>query len=54
MQSRFADGKVEGVYVRVDGPGGLVSRAKVVRPDFIQGITKHWMTQVMTRNKLKF
>lgn len=46
--------KVEGIYLRVDETSRLKSRAKLVRPDFIQGITAHWMKQALVRNKLQF
>lgn len=63
MQSSFGDGKIEGVYLRVDedhlptkaegeekpkegdaeaAVSYLAYRSKVVRPDFMQGITEHW------------
>lgn len=52
---------VEGVVLRVDsdaqegaqvpqGQGTLIRRAKLVRPDFVQGITEHWMSQEMRKN----
>jgi hypothetical protein len=48
-------GTVEGVYLRIDGDDGfLVERAKVVRADFQQGITKHWATCVPVKNSRSF
>eukprot|EP00455_Lapot_gusevi_P027582 TRINITY_DN2924_c0_g1_i4.p1 TRINITY_DN2924_c0_g1~~TRINITY_DN2924_c0_g1_i4.p1 ORF type:complete len:588 (+),score=127.82 TRINITY_DN2924_c0_g1_i4:865-2628(+) len=43
---------VEGVYLRIDQPNGqyLERRCKVVRSDFIQGITEHWTKQGLIRN----
>ncbi|KAK0467007.1 ATP dependent DNA ligase [Desarmillaria tabescens] len=40
-RSRFWDGRVEGVYVKVERDGRVVSRGKVVRADFISG-NEHW------------
>ena len=39
--SRFYEGPVEGVYVKVEKGGRVVSRGKVVRSDFISG-NEHW------------
>ena len=39
--SRFYDGRVEGVYVKVEKGGVVVGRGKVVRADFIAG-NEHW------------
>ena len=53
--SAFYDGPVEGVYLRVDGDDGmLLHRAKLVRPDFVQNITDHWMSSTLVRNHLLF
>jgi hypothetical protein len=32
----------------------LVDRAKVVRADFVQNITDHWMTSSLVKNHLRF
>ena len=40
-KSKYWDGRVEGVYVKVERNGCVVSRGKVVRSDFIAG-NKHW------------
>ena len=37
---------VEGVYLKCEEGGGVVRRCKLVRPDFVQGITTHWMTHI--------
>ncbi|KAJ7157204.1 ATP dependent DNA ligase [Mycena filopes] len=39
--SQFWDGRVEGVYVKFERDGQVVSRGKVVRADFIAG-NEHW------------
>lgn len=41
MPSRFYDGRVEGVYVKVEHQGVVRERGKVVRGDFIAG-NEHW------------
>ena len=41
-RSAYADLPIEGMVIRHDAGGRLVSRAKLVRPDFIQGISTHW------------
>ena len=53
-RSAFCDGEVEGVYLRIDDPrtGLNVARGKIVRPDFIQGITEHWQSKKLERNGL--
>ena len=40
-QSKFWEGRVEGVYVKVERDGCVTSRGKVVRSDFIAG-NEHW------------
>ena len=52
--SQFYDGPVEGVYLRVHDGDCLADRSKLVRADFIQGITEHWMSRELVRNKLAF
>ncbi|KAJ7608801.1 ATP dependent DNA ligase [Roridomyces roridus] len=41
LPSKFWDGRIEGIYVKVERGGQVVSRGKVVRPDFIAG-NEHW------------
>eukprot|EP00038_Savillea_parva_P014421 m.215720 g.215720 ORF g.215720 m.215720 type:complete len:682 (-) comp28019_c0_seq1:17-2062(-) len=56
--SKFRDGPVEGVYLRLEGgdhardsePASAPARCKLVRPDFIQGISKHWMGHTAIKN----
>ena len=40
-QSKFWEGRVEGVYVKAERDGRVISRGKVVRGDFIAG-NEHW------------
>jgi len=48
------DSPVEGVYLRVDEGQWLNRRCKIVRPDFIQGISQHWMTKGLVKNQVKY
>jgi hypothetical protein len=48
-KSQFRDGPVEGVYLRYEGAPDH-RRCKLVRPDFVQGITSHWMTGEQVKN----
>lgn len=41
QQSMFWDGRVEGIYAKVERNGRVVTRGKVVRGDFISG-NEHW------------
>jgi atypical dual specificity phosphatase len=41
LRSKFWDGRIEGVYVKFEKDGHVVSRGKVVRADFIAG-NEHW------------
>lgn len=40
-RSSYYDGRMEGVYLKVEKNGRVVSRGKVVRGDFIPG-NEHW------------
>ncbi|KAJ7757580.1 ATP dependent DNA ligase [Mycena metata] len=51
MPSRFWDGRVEGVYVKFERDGRVVSRGKVVRADFIAG-NEHWTRGNLRVNEL--
>ncbi|TFK67350.1 hypothetical protein BDN72DRAFT_843206 [Pluteus cervinus] len=48
-QSRFWDGRMEGVYVKIEREGWVVERGKVVRGDFIAG-NEHWSKGIMKMN----
>ncbi|KAI0352276.1 ATP dependent DNA ligase [Trametes cingulata] len=50
--SQFYHGPVEGVYVKVERNGEVVSRGKVVRADFIAG-NEHWSKGPLKTNKLQ-
>mmetsp|Transcript_47332 Transcript_47332/g.95405 ORF Transcript_47332/g.95405 Transcript_47332/m.95405 type:complete len:276 (-) Transcript_47332:220-1047(-) len=47
-------GVVEGVYLRVDEGDWLARRCKIVRPDFVQGITTHWSKMDIVKNKVAY
>jgi hypothetical protein len=58
-QSRVGDFLAEGLYVRVDEcvqgasqVGWLASRAKLVRPEFVQSIGEHWSQRALEVNKV--
>ncbi|KAJ7045075.1 ATP dependent DNA ligase [Mycena alexandri] len=51
MPSRFWDGRIEGVYVKFERGGRVVSRGKVVRADFIAG-NEHWTRGNLRLNEL--
>lgn len=48
------DGRMEGVYLRTEANGFVTSRAKMVRPEFVEKIkqSEHWQHQVMVPNEL--
>ncbi|KAM5539342.1 hypothetical protein V8D89_006976 [Ganoderma adspersum] len=50
--SMFYEGRVEGVYVKVERAGRVVSRGKVVRADFIAG-NEHWSKGPLQLNALE-
>ncbi|KAL1524949.1 hypothetical protein AB1Y20_019825 [Prymnesium parvum] len=51
-RSAYYDGYVEGAYLRVDRGLSNAHRGKIVRPDFIQGITTHWQSHTLVKNSL--
>ena len=50
-RSQFYDGRVEGVYVKVEENGWVRLRGKVVRSDFIAG-NEHWSRGIIRANEL--
>lgn len=57
-RSAYTDGGfVEGAYLRIDEPDEGVARnarrGKIVRPDFIQGITEHWINAEVVKNVVR-
>lgn len=47
--SRFYDGRVEGIYLKLEKGGRVIDRGKVVRGDFIAG-NEHWTKGNLTLN----
>lgn len=52
--SRFRQGDAEGVIVRSEDAVWLQKRAKLVRPNFTQAITKHWRNRVVEWNRIAY
>ncbi|KAJ7665047.1 ATP dependent DNA ligase [Mycena polygramma] len=50
-KSQFWDGRVEGIYIKFEKDGQVVSRGKVVRADFIAG-NEHWTKGNLSFNEL--
>ncbi|KAK7063701.1 ATP dependent DNA ligase [Favolaschia claudopus] len=50
-KSKFWDGRIEGIYVKFEKEGLVVSRGKVVRADFIAG-NEHWTRGNLRVNEL--
>jgi atypical dual specificity phosphatase len=53
LKSKFYDGLIEGVYLRLCNDESTIQRAKIVRSDFICGNT-HWKNNKHEINKLVF
>lgn len=53
LRSRYGDQPAEGLYLRKDREGWLASRAKLVRPEFVQAIGGHWSKRALERNVLQ-
>ncbi len=51
--SRFGSEPVEGLYLRQEERGWLQRRAKLVRPEFIQGINEHWTDRQLEINMVR-
>lgn len=52
--SRFGREPMEGIVVRREADGKTVSRAKLVRPSFVQTIDEHWSRGPFERNQRKY
>ncbi|KAK7686531.1 hypothetical protein QCA50_010130 [Cerrena zonata] len=50
-ESHFTDGRLEGVYVKLERDGKVVRRGKIVRGDFITG-NEHWTRGQISFNRL--
>jgi ATP-dependent RNA circularization protein (DNA/RNA ligase family) len=49
--SRLGADELEGLYLRLEDNQWLLKRAKIVKSDFIQNITRHWKDEVLQKNK---
>lgn len=49
-KSQFGEHKMEGVYVRIDGPHTNILRAKYVNPEFRRDIDEHWRNKNLRTN----
>lgn len=49
-QSVYRVGACEGIYVRYEDREWLIARAKLVHPDFVQSIGKHWRSRPLRWN----
>ena len=50
--SRLGGGPMEGIYLRREQGDWLEQRAKIVRPEFVEGIGKHWSEASLEKNAL--
>ncbi len=50
--SRLTEGPMEGIYLRRDQGDRLEERAKIVRPEFVEGIDGHWSEEPLKKNAL--
>ena len=51
--SALVSGPPEGIYLRRENEEWLESRAKLVRPEFVQTIEEHWSTRTLEKNRLR-
>ncbi len=51
--SSYRSGQSEGFYLRRESNGWLVSRCKLVRPEFTEGIDVHWRRRTIRWNELR-
>lgn len=54
QKSQFREGSLEGVVVRSEADGWLVSRGKLVRPDFVQSMESHWRGRKLEWNRVRW
>lgn len=52
-RSRYRDGPVEGFVIRKESDDWLLARAKLVHPDFVQGIGDHWRRRRIEWNRIE-
>jgi ATP-dependent RNA circularization protein (DNA/RNA ligase family) len=51
-RSRLGAESMEGIYLRRDGNDWLEARAKIVRPEFVESIGRHWSELPLEKNSL--
>jgi len=51
-RSSMTDRQMEGIYLRKEKKDILAARAKIVRPEFMQSVGKHWTKRALEKNKL--
>lgn len=52
QDSQLGTEQLEGLYLRLEDNQWLLKRAKIVRGDFIQNITKHWKDENLKKNSM--
>lgn len=52
QKSSYYDGYIEGIYIRHESNGFLISRSKIVRSEFSQSIDVHWTAGQIVKNKV--
>jgi ATP-dependent RNA circularization protein (DNA/RNA ligase family) len=50
--SRLGESPAEGLYLRREDTCGVVARAKLVRPEFLNSIEEHWSRRPLKHNSL--
>lgn len=51
--SRYHAGPIEGFVIRKETSDWLLARAKLIHPEFVQGIEEHWRRRRMEWNRLE-
>jgi hypothetical protein len=51
--SRYRAGPIEGFVIRMESSEWLLARAKLVHPEFVQGIGEHWRRRGIEWNRLE-
>ena len=52
--SRYHAGPIEGFVIRKETSDWLLARAKLVHPEFVQGIGEHWRRRHIEWNRLEY
>jgi ATP-dependent RNA circularization protein (DNA/RNA ligase family) len=53
LPSAYHQGACEGIYLRWEDADWLLARAKLVHPDFVQGIAEHWRSRTLRWNAVE-